>query len=98
MYYIYLDPVTGILTSVDSEDPVQLYCQLGNSLRIFKRLAKALIRLRVCTGWSEALLVALTTLLEISCHCSNRLAQGRNTLPSNSIRLHGSGLTRGTVF
>ena len=35
--------------------------------RIFKRLAKALIKLRVCTGWSEALLVAHTTLLEISC-------------------------------
>ena len=35
--------------------------------RILKRLAKALIRLRVCTGWFEALLVAHTTLLEISC-------------------------------
>ena len=31
------------------------------------RLAKALIRLRVCAGWSEPLLVAHTTLLEISC-------------------------------
>ena len=30
----------------------------------------ALIRLRVCAGWSEALLVAHTTLLEISCHGS----------------------------
>ena len=29
-----------------------------------------LIRLRVCTGWSEALLVAHTTLLEISCRRS----------------------------
>ena len=29
------------------------------------RLAKALIRLRVCAGWSETLLVAHTTLLEI---------------------------------
>ena len=28
--------------------------------------SKALIRLRVCTGWSEALLVAYTTLLDIS--------------------------------
>ena len=27
----------------------------------------ALIRLRLCTGWSEPLLVAITTLLEISC-------------------------------
>ena len=30
----------------------------------------ALIRLRVCAGWSEPLLVAHTTLLEISCHGS----------------------------
>ena len=34
------------------------------------RLAKALIRLRVCAGWSEPLLVAHTTLLEISSHGS----------------------------
>ena len=40
------------------------------SHRIFKRLAKALIRLRVRAGWSEPLLVAHTTLLEISCHGS----------------------------
>ena len=33
--------------------------------------AKALIRLRVCAGWSEPLLVAHTTLLEISCQGSN---------------------------
>ena len=40
-----------------------------NSHIIFKRLAKALIRPRVCTGSSEPLLVAhtCTTLLEISC-------------------------------
>ena len=38
--------------------------------RIFKRLTKSLIRLRICTGWSEALLVAHTTLLEIPCHGS----------------------------
>ena len=37
---------------------------------IFKRLAKALVRLRVCAGWSEPLLVAHTTLLEISCRGS----------------------------
>ena len=34
------------------------------------RLAKALIRLRACAGWSEALLVAQTTLLEIPCQGS----------------------------
>ena len=53
----------SILTSLDSEEPVQPH-------RIFKRLAKALIRLRVCTGWSEPLLVTHTTLLEISCRGS----------------------------
>ena len=31
---------------------------------MFKRLARALIRLRVCAGWSEVLLVAHTKLLE----------------------------------
>ena len=36
------------------------------SHRIFKRLAVALIRLRICAGWSEPMLVAHTTLLEIS--------------------------------
>ena len=35
--------------------------------RIFKRPAKALIRLRVRAGWSEPSLIAYTTLLEISC-------------------------------
>ena len=38
---------------------------------MFKRLAKFLIRLRVCAGGSEPLLVAYTTLLEISCCGSN---------------------------
>ena len=37
---------------------------------IIKRQAKALISVRVCAGSSEPLLVAHTTLLEISCHCS----------------------------
>ena len=47
-----------------------MFGQQLNIHRIFKRLAKALIRLRVCAGWSEPLLVAHTTLLEISCHGS----------------------------
>ena len=38
-----------------------------NIHKILKRLAKALIRLRICAGWSELLLVPHTTLLEISC-------------------------------
>ena len=46
---------------------------ISNSHRIFKRLAKALIRLRLCAGWSKPLLVAHTTLLEISCGGSNAL-------------------------
>ena len=47
--------------------------QYLNTHRIFKRLAMALIRLRVCAGWSEPLLVAHTTLLEISCRGSYQL-------------------------
>ena len=35
-----------------------------------KQLANDLIRLRACAGWSEALLVAHTTLLETSCRGS----------------------------
>ena len=38
-----------------------------NSHRIFKRPAKALIRLCICAGWSEPSLAAHTKLLEISC-------------------------------
>ena len=38
---------------------------------IFKRQAKAPIRLRVYAGWSEALLVAHTKMFEISCTGSN---------------------------
>ena len=39
--------------------------QWPKSHQIFKRLAKALIRLHVCAGWSEPLLVAHMTLLEV---------------------------------
>ena len=48
-----------------------VFSQYLNNHRILKGLAKALIRLRICAGWSEALLVAHTTLLEISCTGSN---------------------------
>ena len=37
-------------------------------IRVFNGPVKALIRLHMCAGWSEALLVAHTRLLEISCH------------------------------
>ena len=43
-----------------------MFSQKPKSDRIFKHQAKALNRLRICAGWSEALLVAHTTLLEIS--------------------------------
>ena len=76
----------GILTSVDSDEPVQPPFKLRNSklcsvssltLKKSKRLAKALIRLHVCAGWSEVLLVALTTLLEIPCHGSNGISNSK---------------------
>ena len=56
-----------------------MFDQWPESHSKFKRLAKALIRLRVCTGCSEALLVAHTTSLEIPCHgsyvCLGNLSQ-----------------------
>ena len=42
-----------------------------SSIEFSNDLAKALIRLGICTGWYESLLVAHTTFLEISCHGSN---------------------------
>ena len=70
----------GILTSVDSDESVQPPFKLRNSkwcsvstlaiIEYSSDLAKALIRLHICAGWSEALLVAHTTLLEISYHGS----------------------------
>ena len=54
-------------------EPVQLPFKLRNSKnhhRIFKRLAKVLIRLCAFAGWSEPLLVEHTTLLQISCRGS----------------------------
>ena len=61
----------GNLTRVASNEPVQPPFKFRNSKwcsvsSITVILAKALIRLRVCAGWSEALLVTHTTLLEIS--------------------------------
>ena len=46
-----------------------MFSQKPKSHRIFKLLAKALNRLCICPGWSEPLLVAHTTLFEISFHC-----------------------------
>ena len=47
-----------------------MFSQKLNTHKIFKWQAKALIRLHACAGWSEALLVAHTTLLENTCHSS----------------------------
>ena len=70
----------GILTIVDSDEPVQPPFKLRqfNSHRIFQRPAKALISLRVYAGWSELLLVAHTALLEISCHGLNNSVKASN--------------------
>ena len=59
----------SILTWIDSDEPAQPHVKL-NSHTIFQWPTKALIRLCVCACWSEPLLVAHTTLLEISCCCS----------------------------
>ena len=82
----------GILTSVDSYEPVQPPFKLRNviqglvgslSHKIFKRPTKALISLRVCAGCSEALLVAHTKLLEISCGGSLVLSNMINSQEKN---------------
>ena len=67
-------------------------CQLLDSYRIFKRLAKALIRLRVCAGCSEALLVAHTTLLEISCRGSHTMGKYRNRCAQSFYKISAVGM------
>ena len=68
----------GILTSVDSHKPVQHPIKIRNTkLYSFSSLTliegKAVIRLHICAGLSEALLVARTTLLKNSCRGPNTL-------------------------
>ena len=84
---------------VDSGEPVQPPFKLRNSkwcsvssstLRIFKRLVMALIRLRVCAGWSKALLVIHTTFLEIPCHGSYDIFQSVN----NSMIFSNQSITK----
>ena len=53
--------------SLETPDDVR---SVAYTHRILKRLAKALIRMHVFAGWSEALLVAHITLLKISCRAS----------------------------
>ena len=59
----------------DSGDSWPVWNRGINSHRIIKGQAKVLIRLRVCAGWSEPLLVAHTTMLEISCHGLNYIIE-----------------------
>ena len=70
----------GILTSVDSEEPVQppvkqrnsKWCSVS-SLTVIEYSSDKQMLWPVCTyaqGWSEPLLVANTMFLEISCHGS----------------------------
>ena len=88
----------GILIWNDSDEPpVQPPFKLRNSKWcsvsniIFKWLAKAQIRLRICAGWSEPLMVAHTTLLEIPCRSSNVLwTFGFIFEPDYSYRQQGS--------
>ena len=53
----------SLLLSLETPIDVWSVALMLNSHRIFKRLAKALIRLGICAGWSETLSVAHTTLL-----------------------------------
>ena len=58
------------LARIGSDEPVRPPFKLktpnANRSIVLKRLAKALIRLCICTGWSKLLVLAHTTLLEIS--------------------------------
>ena len=72
----------GLSKLVLANEPMQPPLKLRNSIWcfisswiLFKGQAKALIRLRIRAGWSEALLVAHTTLLEISCHSSDGIIE-----------------------
>ena len=60
----------GILTSVDSDEPVQPPFKLRNS-----KWCSVSSLTGICAGWSEPLLVAHTTLLEISCYGSFGMQQ-----------------------
>ena len=81
----------GILSSVDSDKPLQPPIKLRGSKLclvsslVFKGPAKALIRLRVCAGWSEPLLVTHITLVN-SCGSSNTESfYGLQCLPRQTI-------------
>ena len=63
----------------------------GITLALFKRLANDPIRLRVCAGLSEPLLVVHTTLLEVSCCGSNKFSlRNKKNIYINFAPLHVS--------
>ena len=65
--------ISTYIVNVESTLNQQTCARWVNSHRIFKRLAKALIRLCVYAGWSEALLVAHTTLLRLKSYLSEKI-------------------------
>ena len=70
MPHCWKSHATALQPPVKLRNTQMVFSQWLNTYRIFTRLAKALIRLRVCPSRSKALLVAHITLLEISCHGS----------------------------
>ena len=64
-----------------------IFSQWQKSHRVFKRTAKALIILPICVGWSEPLLVAHTTLLQISCCDSYEDLSMTNISPRNYLNM-----------
>ena len=58
-----------------------------NTHRMFKRLAMALIRLRVCAGWFEPFLVAHTTLLESRVAAQIAFAYSEPLLPVPALSI-----------
>ena len=75
------------------DEPVQPPFKLRNSkccsvsslivIEYSSHLQNSLIRLHICAGWSEPLLVAHATLLEISCCGSNMLFNNLCPYPAN---------------
>ena len=99
----------GILKDVDTDVPVQPPFNLRNSkwcsvssLTLLEYssdwLAKALIRLHVCAGWSEALLVPHTTLLEISCHSSYGFILWIKSVVSDQLASSEASWSGSTLF
>ena len=72
----------GILTSVDSDEPVQPPFKLRNS----KSCLAGSLTVIECAVWSELLLVTHTTLLEISCRSSLDIRKNKLSDIQRSIK------------